>query len=177
MSGTGHLHPTHQPDPDAAALRAYEDACLLTIFSSNLITEAGLRPFQDEKWGHYILPGLWMFLARLGEGIPALDPETGGRLWTAVAEIRETPDARAVATPQPPSARVYDRESDALEAISAFDRAGLAVCIDRNMARNDGLLGSLTALLEPRHPDDTGPMVWYGNPPRPLAAPSEGADS
>ena len=167
---------------DATALRAYEDACLLTVFSSKLITEANCRCLYDGERGPLIDPGPWMFLVRLGEGTPALDPDADGLLWTSVAEIearghdvRRAPGPpwtpSAVAIPHPGSSKVHATHASALEAIAGFEGTGIAICVDPWSARNDGILRALTARLELRPPDDTRKVVWYYRPPRPLFAP------
>ena len=128
-----------------------------------------------------IRSGPWLFVARLGEGIPTANPAFQDKLWTAEAQIdieaaprfREHP----AAGPHPDSVCLHRSNTDMMERVLAFDGAGIAVCLNRNSAVNDDLIWSLTCVLEPRHPDDTGPMVWYGQPPRPPGAPASNGGS
>ena len=68
---------------DATALRAYEDACLLTVFSSKLITEANCRCLYDGERGPLIDP--W---SESNDGIL--------RALTARLELRSLDDTRKV---------------------------------------------------------------------------------
>ena len=149
--------------------REYHDVFMLSGLVTPLIAEA--RVCAD------IPSGLWLFLARLGEGVPASRAELEYKLWTGVAEIdldarRSSllrPARHDPAKPRPHSSRVHDNNADALEVIAATPGlAGIAICLDRKHTRNDALIQALTCMLEPRLPDDTGPVVWYGKPLEPL---------
>ena len=145
-----------------------QSAFLISECADQLITSATL--FGD------IRSGLWLFIARLGEGIPAATPAVENRLWTAEAQIdvEAAPRSRKYPAerPDPDSIRLHSSNTDTMERVLAFDGAGIAVCLDRRSIRNDDLIWSLTCVLEPRHPDDTGPVLWYGQPPRPPRAPA-----
>ena len=149
--------------------REYHDVFLLSGLATPLMAEA--RVCGD------IPSGLWLFLARLGEGVPASRAELEYRLWTTVADVNFNarlsgilrPAQSDPVKPRLHSSRVHDNNADALEAIAATTGlAGIAICLDREHVRNDGLIQALTCMLEPRLPDDTGPVVWYGKPLEPL---------
>ena len=168
---------SHRLTPDALTVparpttaRSYEDVFMLSYLADQLIAEADIC--GD------IRSGPWLFLARLGEGIPVANQKIENHLWTAMIDIdfdarlplRPSQANSGVVTPQPNSACVHQKDSGAVERVAAFDGAGIAIFLDRKREANDDLIWSLTCLLEPRHPDDTGPMVWYGRPPKPLVA-------
>ena len=155
--------PIHRP-----AFRTHEDLFLLAELAKQLIDEASIS--RD------IRSGPWLFLARLGEGVPVVDTDLDDRLWTAQADI--DPEARppllregappGLVKPHQGSGRLHASDADAVEFIFGLDGlAGIAICVDRDSPRNDALIRALTYLLEPHLPDSTGPVPWYGNPPSP----------
>ena len=157
--------------PHRSTLRTREDLFLLADLADQLIDEAGLC--GD------IRSGSWLFLARLGEGVPVTCADIEHRLWTAQADIN--PDTRPPllregappgrVMPHQGSGRVHARDADAIEFIAGLNGlAGIAICVDRDSPRNDALIRALTYLLEPHLPDSTGPVPWYGNPPSPPVA-------
>ena len=141
------------PCDSRPTIRSHADTHMLVEFADQLFTESACC--QDIRFGP------WLFLARIGEGLRNYDRQFEHRLWTAIAGIGPDDMPRqnwlpdhltfGVIAPELDSVRIHKTASGALERVaSASGLAGIA------------------SLLEPRHPDDTGPMVWYGRPPRPL---------
>ena len=175
---------------DRAGSTDFQSAFIILECANQLITEGTLC--GD------IRSGLWLFVARLGEGYTVKNPAFENTLWTAAADIdvEAAPQPRehpvrcpcpaanvppslksGLVIPHPDSVCLHRSNTDMMEHVLTFDGAGIAVCLNRNSAVNDDLIWSLTCVLEPRHPDDTGPMVWYGQPPRPPGAPASNGGS
>ncbi len=161
------------PCDSRPTIRSHADTHMLVEFADQLFTESACC--QDIRFGP------WLFLARIGEGLRNYDRQFEHRLWTAIAGIGPDEMPRqnwlpdhltfGVIAPEPNSVQIHKTASGALERVaSTSGLAGIAICVDRKSDRNDDLLWALASLLEPRHPDDTGPMVWYGRPPRPPGA-------
>ena len=145
--------------PHRSTLRTQQDLFLLAELADQLLDEAGLC--GD------IRPGPWLFLARLGEGMPVTSADIEHKLWTAQADIDPGVRPPLLREDAPPG-RLHASDADAVEFIFGLDGlAGIAICVDRDSPRNDALIRALTYLLEPHLPDSTGPVPWYGNPPSP----------
>lgn len=145
--------------PPAREMRDAVLPALLPDYADQLIAEAG-------GCGE-LRAGRWLFLARTSEAWPGPGRNTDHRLWTGQADIH--PQARLTprVTPWPTSVRIYSTDAGALNVLrTARGLAGIAIFLDRSHRRNDGVIEALTWMLEPRLPDDDGPVPWYGTPHR-----------
>ena len=133
--------------------REYLDPFLLSDCAGQLIAKT--LPAGELTFGP------WLFIARLGEGVPVPHPSLEDRLWTEKAEI--APTAAGQAGLRPEQALTLAEASSVLDRIARLDDlVGIAVFLGRDDLRNADLIHEIESMSGS---SDTAPVIWRGHPP------------